>query len=125
MLPLTARDTTSGWRREKGPAFDEFHKLMASPVMKIKAMPVAVLLDDSLTWCEENCAKRTFERYRDFIQAFAGTHGMLKMQELHAGHVTTWLTEKKSWNSTTKRNATTALQRAFNAFMQKAARRGE
>ena len=34
--------------------------------------------------------------------------------DLNPSHVTTWLNSHKGWNSTTKRNAITALQRGFN-----------
>lgn len=111
---VTIRGERHNLGTDKGEAFDEFHKLMASPVQRLKADAVAALLDDFLSWCEENRAKRTFERYRDFLQDFTTVCGMLRVSELHTGHVTAWLAGKKSWNSTTKRNAITALQRAFN-----------
>jgi hypothetical protein len=56
---------------DKKEAKDKFHKLMASPSVKLKNDSAAAVLDDFLTWSEENRAKQTFERYRDFIQAFA------------------------------------------------------
>ena len=34
--------------------------------------------------------------------------------DLNPGHVTAWLNSQRTWNSTTKRNAITALQRGFN-----------
>lgn len=110
--------TINGERHNLGPekkeAIDEFHKLMASPAAKLKNDSVAAVLDDFLTWCEENRARKTFTRYRDFIQSFIDKHGLLRVRDLHSGHVTTWLNERTAWNSTTKRNAITALMRGFN-----------
>lgn len=106
---------------EKKEAFEEFHKLMASPQARLKEESVAAVLDDFQTWTIENRAKRTADRYKDFLQAFIAyapakdqAMGLLRVGELHAGHVTTWLNSHPTWNSTTKRNAITALQRAFN-----------
>lgn len=110
--------TINGERHNLGPikkdAIDEFHKLMASPASRLKNDSVAAVLDDFLTWCEENRARKTFTRYRDFIQSFIGKHALLRVRDLHSGHVTIWLNERTTWNSTTKRNAITALMRGFN-----------
>ena len=75
---------------------------------------LAAILDDFLTWTEENRATKTFTRYRDFIQSFVSKYGKMETAELNPSHVTTWLSTHKGWNSTTKRNAITALQRGFN-----------
>lgn len=99
---------------DKKEAMDEFHKLMASPSARLKNDAVAAVLDDFLTWCEENRAPKTFTRYRDFIQAFIDKHGLLRVRDLHSSQVTAWLNERSTWNSTTKRNAITALMRGFN-----------
>lgn len=99
---------------DKKEAFDEFHRLMTSPAAKLKNDVVAAVLDDFQTWTKENRAKRTADRYGDFLQAFIKVHGLVRVADLHAGHVTTWLNGMAAWNSTTKRNAIIALQRAFN-----------
>jgi hypothetical protein len=93
-----------------------FHELMAKPVPPPPppSDSVAVVLDDFLTWCYENRAKRTADRYKDFIQAFVSERGRMTVSELHSGHVTAWLADLDTWNSTTKHNAITALQRGFN-----------
>jgi hypothetical protein len=74
----------------------------------------AAVLDDFLTWTQENRAAKTYARYRDFIQSFVHKFGRIGVAELNPGHVTTWLNTQTGWNSTTKRNAITALQRGFN-----------
>jgi integrase len=98
-------------------AFIQYHEIMAKPVEKhhpIDKGCIAALLDDFLTWTEENRAKKTFTRYRDFIQSFVNEYGRMGILSINASHVTAWLNNQPQWNSTTKRNAITALQRGFN-----------
>jgi len=90
---------------------------MAKPDQKCQPVQwgaVAAILDDFLTWTEENQAPKTFIQYNDFIQSFASKYGRMECGDLNPSHVTAWLTSHKGWNSTTKRNAITALQRGFN-----------
>ena len=75
---------------------------------------IVAILDDFLTWTEENRAPRTYTRYRDFIQSFVSKYARMDASDLNPSHVTIWLATHKGWNSTTKRNAITALQRGFN-----------
>jgi integrase len=75
---------------------------------------VVTYLQAFLKWCKENRAGQTTERYFDFLDSFERRHHGLKIAQLSSDHVTTWLEEQAGWNSTTKRNAITALQRAFN-----------
>ena len=110
-----------GERIKLGPdrdeAFRQYHQIMANPEEKRQPVSwgaVAAVLDDFLTWTEENRAPKTFTRYRDFIQSFVHKYGRKEVADLNAGHVTAWLNSQKSWNTTTKRNAITALQRGFN-----------
>ncbi len=98
-------------------ALRQYHRIMAKPDairQPIQWGAVAAILDDFLTWTEENRARKTFTRYRDFIQAFVKKYGSMEAADLNPSHVTTWLNSQKGWNSTTKRNAITALQRGFN-----------
>ena len=98
-------------------AFQAYHRIMAAPEQKcqpLQAGAVAAILDDFLTWTEENRAPKTFTRYRDFIQSFVSKYGRLECGSLNPSHVTLWLNAQSGWNSTTKRNAITALQRGFN-----------
>lgn len=90
---------------------------MAEPDQECHPLPlgcVAAILDDFLSWTEENRAQKTYTRYRDFIQSFANKYGTMDVGELNPSHVMAWLSAHKGWNSTTKRNAITALQRGFN-----------
>jgi len=43
---------------------------------------VAVILDDYLTWTEENRASKTFTRYRDFIQSFVVKYGRMESSSI-------------------------------------------
>ena len=109
----------NGVRHRLGPdkkeAQKRFHQLMGQDEPQyIATDSVAVVLDAFITWCHENRAAKTTQRYQDFCQQFVDKHGRMKVAELNTGHVTSWLNEKDTWNSTTKHNAITALQRAFN-----------
>lgn len=102
---------------DRDEAFRQFHVIMAKPDTERHPLPrgaVVAILDDFLTWTEENRAPKTFTRYRDFIQSFVTKYGRMDASDLNPSHVTAWLSSHKGWNSTTKRNAITALQRGFN-----------
>lgn len=95
----------------------QFHQIMAKPPelrQPVDGGSVAAVLDDFLTWTEEHRAEKTYTRYKDFCQSFADECGKMPVSGINAGHVTAWLNKQKGWNSTTKRNAITALQRGFN-----------
>jgi integrase len=98
---------------DKTEAMRLFHEMMARPKKKVSVSSVAVLFDDFLDWCYENRAKLTGDRYKDFLQRFADKYGTLHVSSLTPEHVTVWL-KGQEWNSTTKHNAITAIQRAFN-----------
>ena len=99
---------------DKKEAYIEFYRLMGSDTRPISSDSVAVVLDDFLTWCEDNRGERTYLRYKDFLQPFTTRYGKLRISDLHTGHVTEWLKERTTWNNTTKRNAIIAIQRGFN-----------
>ncbi|MGA2617102.1 MAG: tyrosine-type recombinase/integrase [Thermoguttaceae bacterium] len=102
---------------DRAEALRQYHQIMAKPEEKRQPVQwgaVAAILDDFLTWTEENRAAKTYTRYRDFIQSFVSKYGRMEAGDLNPSHVTTWLNSHKGWNSTTKRNAITALQRGFN-----------
>ena len=93
-----------------------FHDLMSAAGRgnHVEYDAVAAVLDNFQTWCNENRAEKTAKRYADFLQSFIHALGTIPVSELNAGHVEKWLRQQKTWNSTTKRNAITAIQRAFN-----------
>lgn len=111
---------------------DAFHKLVAEGPPEELPEPaeeeagpgedsVVAVLDDFLTWCQENREPITARRYaefcQDFVRADAGRGrkvGELPALELTSKHVTLWLNTHAGWGPTTKRSAITALQRGFN-----------
>ena len=112
--PAPAKSKRTGqWNAPKA-ITDEFHKLMRGDRRVKSSESVAAILDDFLTWTQENRASGTYERYKEFIQSFCREAGTIGVLSLTSSHVTTWLSKQKKWNSTTKRSAITALQRGFN-----------
>src|SRR5688572_27481648 len=99
--------TIDGQRHTLGPDEDEanrkFHEIMARPRETFEPPPedsVVAILDDFLTWTEENRAAKTFTRYKDFCQAFCDKHGKMPVSQLNGKYVTAWLKDMKGWNST-------------------------
>ena len=78
------------------------------------------VLDDFITWAKENRAGVTARRYEEFCQNFVNADeggilfGSLPTTALTGRHVTAWLNARPAWGPTTKKNAITALIRAFN-----------
>ncbi len=96
-------------------AKDELKRLLSEPkTARVNSDHVSAILDNFLTWIEENRSPKTFRGYKDFIQSFITVHPRLTAGELTTAHVTNWLQAMKTWNSTTRRNAITALQRGLN-----------
>jgi integrase len=106
---------------------DAFHRLMRGEPITARAVEEAAdsdrvisVLDDFITWARENKAPLTARRYEQFCQGFVRHEvdgvkvGKLPVARLTSKHVTAWLNAQEGWNSTTKRNAITALQAAFN-----------
>jgi site-specific recombinase XerD len=108
------RKGKQGWNPPKV-IQDAFNRLLDAPHSPpVQSDSVAAVLDDFLTWCYENRAQRTADRYKDFCQSFCDEHGRVPVSQLTTGHVTAWLNGKSTWNATTKHNAITALIRGFN-----------
>jgi hypothetical protein len=60
---------------DRDEAFRQYHAIMAKPDEERQPLQwgaVAAILDDFLTWTEENRAAKTFTRYRDFLQTADG-----------------------------------------------------
>lgn len=111
--------TVRGVRHNLGPdkkkAFEAFYELMGKPQQTVTpGTTIDVVLQAFHNWNKENRSPRTADRYFDFNDKFEKRWHGLAVKNLNAGHVQTWLNEMKTWNSTTKRNAITALMRCFN-----------
>lgn len=116
-----------GKRHCLGPDEDEaqrkFHAIKAKTPAEIEQArklesitedSVASILDDFLTWTQENRAEQTYKGYRWFCESFCKYHPALTVAELTALHVTVWLNAAETWGSTTKKDAITALNRGLN-----------
>lgn len=115
-----AKSKKSG-RWNSPPDIDEaLRRLLSGESPQHSGDAVMNILDDFITWCKEHRASLTAERYKVFCQAFIDFKadglkmGLLDVTTLSAKHVTQWLAEATTWGATTKRNAITALARAFN-----------
>lgn len=114
---------------------DAFHRLMTgqedvapAPAEQVSQQPAEV--DESGTvlamfksfnkWCKENRGELTARGYKDILEDFINFEskgeqiGLLPADKVNAGHVTAWLESQTTWGPTTRRNAITAIQRAFN-----------
>ena len=104
----------------------KFHALMAappvtSPTPQPAATPAGLslgeLFEKYLDWCQKHRAPRTYDGYAWHLQAFcdhvkvAATFPALDLKPFH---VVEWLDAHPSWGPTYRRNATGAVQRAFN-----------
>ena len=85
-----------------------------TPIGYADAESLTALFEAFLDWIEENRSPKTHRGYKDFCQSFEDKYPRLKVHQLDTKRVTEWLKEKKSWNSTTKNNAITCLQRVMN-----------
>lgn len=103
---------------DKEAALTEFHNLMAKRRKLQRPSPKTSVLEAFLVWTKENRSEKTWRGYKDFCDSFrdylSAEQPAVGIDDLSPVHVTAWLTSKPTWNSTTKRNAITALQRAFN-----------
>jgi integrase len=103
----------------------EFHALLANPQpensmrgsMRLDSGPVVSdILDKFLDWTLKNKAARTFEWYRDHLQAFLNHLGSkpLLVTDLKPFHVIEWIDKHPDWSSAYRRGAIIAAQRPFN-----------
>ena len=122
--------TIRGERHHLGPdkaaADRRFHELMArraEPVATPAHPPAthgplaADIFDRYLDWCQKHRAARTYEWYRDHIQAFLASlpdAGSRAAAALRPFHVVEWVDAHPGWSAAYRRGAITAIQRPFN-----------
>ncbi len=99
-------------KREAEEALKILQKAPAKVLVDSEA--VASLFDSFLDWTQQNRAPKTYRGYLDFCQSFKNKWPRLRIADLQPIHVTQWLDEQKTWNSTTKRNGITCIQRVIN-----------
>ena len=75
---------------------------------------VAQLLDAHLTWLEANRSGGTYKKALHDLQSFAEHAGRVTLQKLSPAHLMTWFEGKPKRSDTTRHDAISTVQRAFN-----------
>jgi integrase len=107
-----------------------FHALMAAPPERAPQrhqnsvpdsvpdqLSVSELFDKYLEWCQKYREKRTYDGYVWHLQKFLdhlGDRATAPALSLRPFHVVEWLDAHPDWGQTYRRNATGAVQRAYN-----------
>jgi integrase len=116
--PLVDAENTSAGKKLAYQAFYALMATMAEPSESPDAN-VASVCDEFLTWAKDNCAPKTFEGHRFWIEQFVDACGKIKVRELKPIHVTRWVNSKSTWKSTSsKYNAFRNAKRAFSWAVQ-------
>ena len=87
---------------EKDDAWEQYYQIMANlgQMQSGPLLTVSRLIDHFLAWCEQNRAPRTYEWYRDYLQAFHRFIGpSLKMSDLRPYHVGSSERSASDWKS--------------------------
>jgi integrase len=102
--------------RNKKEAFEKYYEIMADRgTAAVHYEKVVPLLDDYLGWLKENREPLTYEKGLRHLQPFAEFIGpSLTIAKLTPPLVLNWAEKKKTWNSTTKNDAISLVQRALN-----------
>jgi integrase len=102
--------------RNKKEAFEKYHEIMADRgTAAVHYEKIVPLLDDYLEWVKQNREPLTFEKAVRHLQPFAEFIGpSLTISGLTPHLVLNWAEKKKTWNSTTKNDAISMVQRALN-----------
>lgn len=102
--------------RDEKEAFEKYHQIMADRgTAAVHYEKVVPLLDDYLQWVQENRAPSTYEKAVRHLQPFAELIGPnLTIASLTPHLLLNWAEKEKTWNSTTKNDAISMVQRALN-----------
>jgi integrase len=120
-VQINQREYTLG--RDKDEAFRLYHELMgrkpqraAPPPTGSPMVAVVEIVDAFLEWAFKNRNKLTYEAYKRRLQAFVDAiPPTLSHTELKPHHVTRVMdANAEKWNSNTKHDFATAVQRVFN-----------
>lgn len=92
-----------------------FHFLLSQDQKQmVDGDSLAALAEDFYEWCEHELTEKTIRRYKQLLEGFIQKNGRATASAITKDQVSKWLKSKSTWNSTTKYNAMTALQRLFN-----------
>ena len=112
-VTLAGRQISLG--RDKDAAFLRYHELMAARGdAAVLYTSVAQLLDAHLTLLEANRLSGTYKKALHYLQSFAEHAGRVTLQKLAPAHLMTWVEGKSKWSDTTRHDAISTVQRAFN-----------
>lgn len=110
--------TIGGVRHRLGTSKREATIALKGPIdtkpRRVDARSLAGVLDAFLEWTKEHRAPKTYRGYKDFCQSFLDYVGLIAVSDVTPEQVTLWTQAKKTWGTTTKRDAVIAIQRALN-----------
>jgi hypothetical protein len=100
----------------KEEAFREYHRLMAEDLPVTPKTTVCELMDQFLSWTQNQRAPSTYRWYLQHCQSFADFIGKkFKVLDLKPIHIDRWLQRSyKNTGNTYKNGACRAVSRAFN-----------
>jgi len=111
--------TIDGNRITLGPhkkqALEKFYELMLDRrTVKSELCTLYELTQAYLDWAQDNRAQTTYDKHKHYLASFIGSVGhAMKPGGLKPHHLTNW-TNKDSWNSTSRNDAITIVQRMLN-----------
>ena len=102
--------------KDKEKAFETYHELMANRGQaQASFVFVAVLFDKYLAWVLEHRSAATYKKARHYLNLFASFVGAKqRIGRLEPMQVTRWVESNKAWTATTRNDACSIVQRAFN-----------
>lgn len=101
---------------EKEPAWRRYHELMAGRAdLASERATVVQLLETYLEWCSKHRSIGTYDNARLYCRHFARSAGkQLRIEQLKPKHITAWIDQHPKWSDTSKNDAISIVQRAFN-----------
>lgn len=99
----------------KQQALEKYHALMLNrQAVRAELCTVYELTQCYLDWVQDNRKKVTYDKHKHYLKSFIEAIGKtMKPGSLKPHHLTTW-TNKDSWNSTSRNDAMTIVQRMLN-----------
>jgi integrase len=97
-------------------AWAKYHELMtAADDLNYYQATVVQLLDTYLEWCQKRRSAGTYENNLLYCKSFTDCIGKrLKIRQLKPKHITSWMDLHPDWAPSTKNDAISIVQRAFN-----------
>ncbi|MEM6473598.1 MAG: hypothetical protein AAF802_28825 [Planctomycetota bacterium] len=110
---IDGRRITLGVSKQQ--AMEKYHALMLDrQSVRAELCTVYELTQSYLDWVRENRKPVTYDKHKHYLKSFIETTGRtLKPAALKPHHLTKW-TNKDSWNSTSRNDAITIVQRMLN-----------